>query len=624
MPYSKIQFKPGIVRDPTAYSSQGAWYDCNLVRFRLGYPESIGGWQKEYGGESFDGACRSIIRWSSLTGEDLIGFGTTYKYYVERGGGFSNITPLRLVAALGSNPFSISSGSNSLLVTHNSHGATQYSFVSFQFSNSLGGNVTASVLNQEHQISEIVDQNSYRIILPVTANASDTGGGGSAVNAYYQLNVGYNTQVGGPGWGASAWGGPAIFGSVAWGQAASTNTTASLRIWAHDNFGEDLVFCIRNGGIYYFDVTNGYTTPAVPLSSLSGDSSTPTIATQVLVSDRDRHVIAFGANYGGSTSQDPLRIRFSDQLNAFVWTPSATNTAGDLYLGSGTKIVRALETKREILVWTDVSLYSMQFIGPPFTFGIQQISTKITTVGFNAFAAVEDTVFWMGLNGFYTYSGQVEQIPCPVKDYVFSDFNYNQSDKVFAGVDSQFSEVIWFYPSEESEENDKYVIYNYQDNAWYYGSLARTAWLDTGDSQFPLATGADNIFYRHDNGTDDGSTSPSTPLNSYIESAPFELGEGDDSMFIKTIIPDIKFYESTDSPQAQMTLMTQRYPGASYDETLTSNVNRVAQVPVEQFTQRVNVRLRGRQATLKVSSNKVGTRWILGAPRLDMQPDGGR
>ena len=616
MPLQRLQFKPGVVRDLTAYTTEGGWYDCNLVRFRLGFPETVGGWQR-YADAQFVGSCRALHSWSTLDNFTLLGVGTHIKYYIEEGGTLNDVTPLRRSETL-NGPFAATDGSAVLTVTDVGHGAAEGDYVTFSAAASLGGNVVADELNQEFVIASVIDDDNYTVTLAVTANASDTGNGGATVDADYQLNVGSDTQVGGVGWGTGAW------GEDAWGEPSGTPVSANLRIWSHDNFGEDLIYGVRNGGIYYWDRTNGLSTRGVTLASLSGDSTTPTLALQVLVSDTDRHVIAFGANQGGSTAQDPLLIRFSSQEAPLVWTPSETNTAGDLPLGSGSRIVRALETKREILVWTDSTLYSMQFIGPPFTFGVQQVSSGVTINNYNAVAAVEDTVFWMGLDVFFIYSGQTQELPCAVKDFVFTDFNRGQRQKVFAAVNTEFGEVTWFYPSSASEENNRYVTYNYTAQLWYFGALARTAWIDRDLRAFPVAAGTDGYLYDHEIGQDDGSTTPASPLNAYIESSPVAIGEGDDFMFVRRVIPDVTFVESSNDPLMTLTLIAQDYPGSPRGPNQDAPTQRTAPIPVEQFTEQVHVRMRARTVRLRAESNRVGTRWVLGTPRIDVQPSGRR
>jgi len=614
MPLQKLQFRPGVVRDLTGYTNEGGWRSSNLVRFRYGFPQSIGGWAK-YSTSQFLGTCRSMLNWITLSGDNLLGMGTNLKYYVERGGTYNDITPLRSTVTL-TNPFAATNGSSIITVTDSSHGCTDGDFVTFSGATSLGGNVTAAVLNKEYEIT-YVDVNTYTITVAVTANSSDTGNGGT-VTAAYQINVGLDTQVGGTGWGAGTW------GRGTWGSAATLSATNTLRLWSQDNYGEDLIFNVRNGGVYYWDASAGYSTRGVTLASLSTDPSTPTLAAQVLVSDRDRHVIAFGANQGSSTAQDPLLIRFSSQEDPFTWTPTATNTAGDLRLGSGSSIVHAVETKREILVFTEVALYSMQYIGPPYTFGIQLISSNISINGYNSAAAIDDTVFWMGDLEFYVYTGKTDPLQCPLKDYVFNDFNFSERDKVYAGLNSEFNEVTWFYPSASSSENDRYVTFNYREQVWTYGNMARTAWLDHGVRQYPIGASPDHYLYNQEFGTDDGSTTPSTPLNAYIESSPLDIGDGDRFSFVRRIIPDVTFINSTNTPQLDMIIKTQNYPGSNYQNGSDSEIVRTATVPVEQYTQVKDIRLRGRSIILRVESNRLGTCWRLGSPRVEIQQDGRR
>jgi len=616
MPFQKLQFRPGVVKDVTGYTNEGGWRLSNLVRFRFGYPQSIGGWQKYAANSPFLGTARSLLNWTTLASANLLGFGTNLKYYIERGGSNYDITPIRSTATL-SGPFTATTGVSTIAVYDVAHGCLSGDFVTFTGAVSLGGNVTASVLNQEYEVT-YVDPDNYTIPVSVTPNASDTGHGGSSVSAEYQINTGLDTQVGGTGWGAGTW------GRGTWGSGATLSAVNTLRLWAQDNYGEDLIFNIRGGGVYYWSAGSGISSRAVTLSSLSTDTQTPDIATQVMVSDTNRHVIAFGANYGSATSPDPLIIRFSSQEDPFLWSASATNTAGDLRIGAGSRIIRGVETKREIVVFTDAAAYSLQYVGPPYTFGIQQLAAGITAIGFNCFATVDDSVFWMGQNNFYVYSGKVDQLLCPLNNHVFNNFNFNQSDKVIAAVTSQFSEVTWFYPSAGSDENDLYVTYNYGEKVWSYGALARTAWIDRGVRQYPLAASTDNYIYNHEIGTDDGSTTPASPLNAYIESSPADIGEGDKFSFVRRIIPDVTFVDSTNNPRLDITLKTQNYPGSNYVDVSSSTTTRSAVVPVEQYTEVETIRLRGRSVVFRIESNRVGTKWILGSPRLEIQTDGRR
>jgi len=618
MPLQKLQFRPGVVRDVTGYTNEGGWFDCNRVRFRLGFPESIGGWVK-YTTNQFLGIARSMLTWINLDIESFLALGTNLKYYVEKSGVFNDITPIRETVSL-SNPFTATSGSTTITVADTAHGASQGDYVTFSGASSLGGNITAAVLNKEYSITTIVNANSYTITASVAANGSDTGTG-STVSAAYQISTGLNTQVAGTGWGAGSWGrGP-------YGYGTTITTSNTLRLWSQDNYGEDLIFNVVNGGIYYWYGGGSLATRGVALDSLATAleaPTVPTVATQILISDRDRHVIAFGANMGTGTTQDPLNIRFSDSEDPFTWYPSATNSAGDLRIGSGTKIVRAVETKREIVVFSDVSVFSMQYLGPPYTFGIQALANNITIMGYNAAVAIDDSVLWMGHNNFYAYSGQTAPLQCPVQSYVFNDFNLSQSEKVFAFVTAQYGEVTWLYPSASSQENDRYVTYNYIDKTWVYGQLARSAWIDDGVRPYPLATSTDGYVYIQEYGTDDGSQSPAVALDAYIESSPIDIGEGDKFSFVRRILPDIKFFNSTNGPKVTLTLKTQNYTGSTYVSGSTSPIDRTATVPVDQYTNVANVRVRGRSLIFRIDGNRAGTKWGLGSPRIEIRQDGGR
>lgn len=616
MPLQKLQFRPGVVTDVTGYTNDGGWRVSNLVRFRFGFPQSVGGWERYSTTTAFLGSCRSLLNWVTLNGANLLAFGTNLKYYIEQGGLNNDVTPLRKTVTL-NNPFTATTGLSTITVSDTAHGCVNNDFVTFSGAVSLGGNITAAVLNKEYQIAYI-DANSYSITVAATATVADTGQGGSGVVAAYQINTGLDTQVGGTGWGAGTW------GRGTWGSAATVSASNTLRLWTQDNYGEDLIFSVRNGGVYYWYAATGFTVRGVTLASLSTDSQTPTIAIQVMVSDRDRHVIAFGSNYGGATAQDPLIIRFSNQEDPFTWTSTATNTAGDLRLGSGSTIVRAVETKREIVVFTDLAAYSLQFIGPPYSFGIQQLAAGISVAGFNSFATVDDTVYWMGKSTFYVYTGKVDNIPCPINNYVFGDFNFSQGDKVFAVPNAEFNEITWFYPSANSEENDLYVTYNYGDKVWTYGAMARSAMLDRGIRLNPIGAGLDGYLYNHELGFNDGSTTPPTPLNAYIESSPMDIGDGDRFSFVRRILPDVSFVDSEDSPQLNVILKTQNYPGSAYQSGSDSGIYQTAVVPVQQFTPVKDIRLRGRSVIFRIESNKLNTRWILGSPRLEVQPDGRR
>ena len=629
MPLTKLQFRPGIVRDTTSYTNEGGWFDCDKVRFRSGVPERIGGWQK-ISANTFLGTCRALKPFQALDGGAFLGLGTHLKYYLEQGGEYHDITPIRNTTSAGDVTFSATNGSSTLTVSDTAHGAVVNDFVTFSGAVSLGGNITAAVLNQEYQISKVVNDNSFEIEakntagVAVTANSSDTGNGGSSVVGAYQINVGLDTSVLNTGWGVGTW------GRGTWGSSESLSNLNMLRLWSHDNFGEDLLINVRDGGIYYWDRSLSASSyeRAVAISDRAGaDSTTPTLAKQVLISDVDRHVIVFGCDAENNIGTiDPLLIRFSDQENPLVWQSLATNTAGDLRLGSGSEIITAVETRQQILVLTDVSAYAMQFIGPPFTFGINLISENITVMSPNCAKAVDDLVFWMGVEEFYIYNGQVQKLPCPIRSYIFDDFNVSQSEKVFAALNSSYNEIWWFYPTANSDEIDRYAVYNYVEKVWYYGNLERTAWVDRGLGFYPIAASTtDHRLYNHEYLYDDGSTEPPSAINTYIESSQIDIGDGDNFMFIRRLIPDITFTGSeTDAPVVDFLVKTRNFPGASYSTTSTSEVARSATVPVEQFTDQAHIRLRGRSVAVRISSDETGVKWRLGSPRLDIRPDGRR
>lgn len=648
MPLQKLQFRPGVNRETTSYSNEGGWFDCDKVRFRFGTPEKIGGWEK-YSGKSFLGTCRALKPFVALQGESYLGVGTHLKYYINEGGGYNDITPLRLTTAAGDVTFAAVNGSAYITVTDSNHGANINDFVTFSGAASLGGAITAAVLNQEYQVNQIVNSSSYKIIArdvaslnditidgaytptPVLANGSDTGNGGGSIVGKYQITVGLDTTVAGTGWGAGTW------SRGTWGSAANLTAVGdTLRIWSHDNFGEDLIINVRNGGIYYWDKSTS-SSPfqrAVALSDLAGaDPTTPTIAKQVMISDRDRHVIVFGCDAQNNIGvQDPLLIRFSDQENPLVWSAQATNTAGDLRIGTGSEIITAIETRQQILVFTDKSLHAMQYLGPPFTFGISMLSENITIASPLAAIAVDDMVMWMGEQEFYLYTGQVQKLPCSVRSYVFNDFNQDQAEKVTAAVNSSYSEIWWFYPSATVDANglvnqniDRYVVYNYQEQVWSYGTLARSAWIDRGIGQYPIAASLDGYLYYHEFGNDDGSVNPPAGINAYIESSQMSMGAGDNFVLLSKLIPDVTFDgSSSPSPNVDFTLQTRRFPGSAYDQTTVSDIIRSSTVPVEQYTDQVRLRMRGRSFALKIESDNTGVEWRLGTPRVELRPDGRR
>ena len=639
MALSKLQFRPGVNKENTSYSNEGGWSDSDKIRFRFGFPEKIGGWTRQ-SDFSFLAPCRALHAYVTLQGSLLLAVGTRFKFYINEGGFYYDITPIRLVTSAGDVTFSASNTSSTITVTETAHASATGDFVTFSGAASLGGVITAAILNQEYQIT-VVDENSYTIqartvstIASITddgvlnptlvaANGSDTGNGGSSVVGTYQINTGLGVVVTGTGWGSGVW------GRGTWGSSAPLTTNNNVRLWGIDNFGEDLLFNVRDGGIFYWNTgTSDYVVDrAVALKDLAGaDAGTPTIAKQVIVSDNDRHVIAFGCDAQNNIgTQDPLLIRFSSQESLTTWDAQVTNTAGDLRVGSGSEIIVAVETRNQILVFTDISLHSMQFLGPPFTFGLSQVAENITIAGPSAVTAVDDKVFWMGVGDFYIYTGQTQKLPCPVRAYIFDDINEGQIELTTCALNSTFSEIWWFYPSANSNENNRYVIFNYLENTWAVGVLTRTAWQDRGLFNAPIAASSDGYLYNHETGQNDGSTNPPSAITSYIESSQMSIGAGEDFVFLSKLIPDVTFENSiSGAPSATFTLQARNFPGGAYLQSNNSNVVQTATTPVEQFTEQTFVRLRGRSFALKVESNATDTQWRLGTPRVDVRPDGRR
>ncbi|MDC3098528.1 hypothetical protein OA493_02150 [Gammaproteobacteria bacterium] len=614
MAIQKLSFAPGIDREGTAYDSEGGWFDCNLVRFRFGRPEKFGGWQK-ITTNTYLGTPRALHNWISNTGEKYLGIGTHLKYYLEFGGTFADITPIRKTST-NTITFSATNGSSTITVSDSSHGAVVGDFVTISQAVSLGGNITATVLNTEHQIVTVPTANTYTITASATANSSDSGNGGSGVDGVYQINVGLDNFVSGTGWGVNGW------NTGTWGSTNSLTSTNQLRLWSHDNFGEDLMINARGGSIYRWVEANGTNTAAVQLSTVGSASKVPTVGLQVMTSETDRHLIVLGADpiSGGNRTGvvDPMLVAFSDQENPIEFNPTTTNTAGSVRLSSGSQIIGGVKSRQEIVIFTDTSVYSMQFIGPPFTFAVNLIDNSTGLIGPKAAITAPGGVFFMSYDSFYVYSGSVQKLACSVKNYVFSDFDRSQAFKVFGFSNKEHNEVGWFYPS-ESEGNgeiDRYVIYNYVDNIWYYGQLVRTAWLDSGVESFPQAVKAPNLFQHEVGFDDDGSEMTGV----FIESADLDLEDGNNFAFISRVIPDLKFL-NTGGGNVKLITKSRNFPGDSLTSTSSSVIN--------QDTQQSFIRSRGRQFVLRVESNdgdagNAGTGWRLGATRLDLRSDGRR
>lgn len=622
MPLKKLLFKPGVNRENTRYTTEGGFYECDKIRFRQGTPEKIGGWER-ISNFTFLGICRSLWNWVTLGALNLLGVGTNLKFYIERGGEYFDITPLRGTATL-TNPFTAVNGSSIITVTDVAHGAINGDYVTFSGATGLGGNVTATVLNKEYQIT-YVDVDTYTITVAVVANATDAAGspGGGTVTAAYQLNVGPAVSTPLVGFGSGPWG----FGP--WGTGLSS--LDALRLWSQRNFGEDLIFGPRGGGIYYWDAGGGVTTRAVNLNTLPGASDVPTIQNYIFISDTFRFVFAFGCNDYGLSTQDPMLVRWSDQEDAANWTPAATNQAGSVRLSDGSRIVTATQTRQEILVWTDSSLYSFQYLGPPYVWGTSLLGSNISIVSPNATATASGVTYWMGIDKFYRYDGRIQTLRCDLRQYIFNDFNAAQAEQVCCGTNEGFNEVWWFYCSANSTAIDKYVVYNYAEDIWYYGTLGRTAWLDSGLREYPVAATYSNNIVEHENGIDDNQTSTALPIEAYIETSQFDIDDGHNFGFIWRIIPDLTFRGSTaGTPQVTMYLYPYQNSGsgvnnpASVGGNSSAAVTRVTAIPVEEFTGQINTRVRGRQLSMKIQSTQLGTTWQLGAPRIDIKQDGRR
>ena len=622
MPLQPVNFKPGINKESTSYAAEGGWFDGNLVRFNKGYAEKIGGWEK-YKLASYEGTGRKLHNWVNLAGTKLLGLGTRFKLYIQEGATFSDVTPIRSTTAAGDVTFAATNGSSTLTITDASHGAAANDFVTFSGAASLGGLITAAVLNHNYQIASIVSVNAYTVLATdasgnsVTANASDSGNGGGSIVGKYEITGGLDVFVAGTGWSVDAW------GDATWGSTSSLGANNQLRLWSMDNFGEDLIANPRAGNIYYWDNSDGLSTRAVLLSSLSGANLTPTKGLQVIVSDVDRHVLVLGADPISNTtglrtgSIDPLLIAFSDQENAAEWEPKSTNTAGSLRCSAGSEIVGGMRARQETLIWTDVALYSLQFIGTPLTFGLNLINEGVTLIGPNCAVNTPAGVFWMDRKGFYAYTGTIKSIKCTVQSYIYDDFNQSQAYQFFGFLNKEFDEVGWFYCSSSATVIDRYVTYNYMEDSWAIGQMSRTAWLDEGIAVNPIAAGKDSsisYLYSHEVGNDDDGS----PMESvYIQSGDFDIGDGEDFQFIRRMIPDIDFNGTGGSSQAiDAVLKVRNYPGDSLATEQTTSFTG--------STTKIDMRARGRQAALRYQSSGAGVGFKLGQTRLDVQPNGKR
>jgi len=703
MPLSKILFKPGVNKENTRYTTEGGWYEADKVRFRQGSPEVIGGWQP-FSAATFQGVCRSLWNWITLGGNNLIGVGTNLKFYISQGGLYYDITPIRATSTINNNPFVATNGSTTITVTDTNHGALTGDFVTFSGAVSLGGNITATVLNAQYQVT-VLTANTYTFTATATANATDASGspgGGASVVATYQIGVGPAIPTPLVGWGAGSWG----ESGTTWGNGGTS--TSALRLWNQINYGQDLVYGPRTGPIYYWDANNTVTTRGVLLNTLGGTVSftnasptvvtstvlynegaalqfsggslptgvsaattyyvfavegltfnlvdvsgnvintsssgtgavslivdVPTIQNNLTASDSSRFIITFGCNDYGSIVLDPMLIRWSAQDDIYNWTPSITNQAGSIRISHGSEIVGIVQTRQEIVVFTDSAIYSLQYLGPPYVWVPQLLGDNISIMSPNAAVIASGIVYWMGVDKFYMYDGRVQTLKCDLRRHVFSDLNQEQGLQVFAGTSEGFNEVWWFYCSANSSVVDKYVIFNYLENIWYYGTMSRTAWLDSGLQTVPIAanyvtaTLTGNLI-NHETGLNDNTTGTAVAIDAYIGSSEFDIGDGHNFGFVWRVLPDLTFENAENSPTAvapQVTMTLYGLTNSGSGTTSSANgtvVKGSTYVITEEFTGQIFTRMRGRQMIFKISSNQVNTCWQLGAPRIDIRPDGRR
>ncbi len=655
MPLQKILLRPGVNRESTTLANEGTWFEMDKVRFRSGYPEKIGGWTADLGTTpstlqppanpapltpaSYWGIARALWNWTTLAGNNLMGVGTNLKYYIQQssGGSFYDVTPIRDTNVIASNAFTTTNGLTTVVVNDPGYGAQDGDFVTISGVVGAVNGIPAASLNREFRIVYI-DSNTYQITTASPATSSGTTG---AATFTYQISTGGEVYTVGTGWGAGGWGGATPgYASTGWGisNPAGVSAGTQLRLWSQSNYGQDLVLNPRGGPLYLWKVNANPTIydRAVLLSSTSPapyttDTSCPTIANAVTTSDASRFVIAFGCNDYGSADLDPLLIRWSDQENYALWAPGITNQAGSYRLSTGSSIVANLQSRQEILVWTDAALYSMQYLGPPYVWGFQILADNISIAGPNARATAANITYWMGLDKFYMYSGRVETLACPLRQYIFGDINLDQQYQFFAGTNEGFNEIWWFYCSANSTTIDRYVIYNHLERIWSYGNLPRTAWLDTPLRNFPTAAGYNGQLIYHEDGVDDGTTNPPTPISSYVQSADANIGDGHNYGFVWRMIPDVTFDGSyVNNPSVTITLKPRQNPGSNYSAaaapavTSTQNYQGQRNYTVQQFTEIVYVRVRGRQMAFRIGSDGLGVQWQLGVPAIDLRPDGRR
>jgi hypothetical protein len=734
MPLQKIQFRPGVNREGTDYSNEGGWYACDKVRFRSGFPEKIGGWIR-LSNDTFLGVCRALWNWVSLNGANYLGVGTNLKYYIEQGGAYNDVTPIRVTFTNSSSPstancISTTNGSNVVTINYANYGGIDNDFVTISGATAVGG-IPASELNAEQQIT-YVDLDTFTFTVNSAATSNVAAGGGNAITMAFQIQTGLDVFIQGTGWGAGTWptyiqtsltnpftctspsttvtvtqtahglanGNAVYFNSISgnvcgiasapfikafpitvvnanaytfstviggntyttsnngptggtvvvstpvapvrgWGAAADVGIGQQLRLWTNDNFGEDLLIAPRGGGIYYWDATTGISVRAILLNTVSTNAGfagqfVPNRTNQIIGSSIQRFAIAFGSNpydpLNANTTFDPLLVRWSDQENPFDWVPSAINQSGEYRLNIGSFIMCARSTRQEILVWSDSAIYSMQYLGPPYVWGFQLLQDNISIMSPNAAITINNVTYWMGVDKFFVYSGRVETLPSTLWQYVFEDINRDQSFQVFAGSNEAYNEVWWFYCSENSNTIDKYVIYNYVERVWSYGTMDRTAWLDSSLRQFPMAAyPAGNKVLFHEANVDDVSGLTPVPIESYIQSSDFDIGDGHNFGFVWRILPDVTFNGSNvNEPKVTMTVRPRRNSGTPYgisdtpDVQSDQNFTGQRNYDVQLFDGQVYTRLRGRQMAFRITSNDLGVSWQLGTPRIDIRNDGRR
>jgi hypothetical protein len=646
MPLKKIIFRSGVNRENTRYASEtignpssstsvvGGWYESEKVRFRAGTPEKIGGWSR-ISANVFIGYCRSLWNWVTLGGLNLMGVGTNAKFYIERDGIYNDITPIRASSTINNNPFALTA-STTVTVTDTAHGSTTGDYVTFSGAVAIGGvgtNVTATVLNQNFMMT-VVDANTYTITISVTPNATaiaGSPGGGASVVAAYEIQATPAIQVPLSGWGGGQWGEV----GTTWGNGGTSTTR--LRLWSQANFGQNLIFAYRGGSMYYWDATTSLTTRGVLVSSLpTADAQVPTIVNLVFVSDTSRFVFAFGTNDPNSltpSTLDPLFIRWSDQESVTTWIPAATNQAGSVRLSHGSAIITVVQARQEIVVFTDSAIYSLQYQGPPVVWSSQLLGDNISIQSPNAATIGSGVIYWMGVDKFYKYDGRVQTLRCDLREYIFSNINTAQNLQVFASTSEGFNEVWWFYCTADSTTINRYVIYNYSEDIWYYGTnLGRTAWIDSGLRGYPVAATYSSNLVNQEFGVDNNESDTAVPIVASIESSQFDIDDGHNFGFIWRVLPDLTFRGSSSNPTPQVTMTLTPFQNsgtganvpASTANTSAASVVRTSVAPVDEFTGQVYMRVRGRQITFKIESNILGTQWQLGAPRIDIKQDGRR